>query len=151
MVDRLYHASALLLPDGRVMTAGSNPDRRINELRIELFRPPYLFMGERPKISRYPTRITYGQQYEIETPNADNITDIVLLRTTVTTHCVNTEQRYVGLEFVQKNHNMLLATVPSNRNIIPPGYYMLFIIKEGDIPSIARFVLVGQWAPPQDQ
>jgi hypothetical protein len=50
-VDRLYHSNAILLPDGRVMTAGSNPMRTMNELRIEIFHPPYLFKGERPQIN----------------------------------------------------------------------------------------------------
>ena len=141
-VDRLYHANALLLPDGRVMTAGSNPDRRINELRIELYDPPYLFRGERPKISKYPSEISYGRAFEIETPDANNIKEVVLLRPSVTTHCVNTEQRLVSLEFNQKNLSTLLANVPSNKNLLPPGYYMLFIIHHENIPSVAPFVLL---------
>jgi hypothetical protein len=142
-LDRLYHANALLLPDGRVMTAGSNPERRVNELRIELFCPPYLFRGERPKILRSPSNIFYGQEFEIETNDAKHIKAIVLMRPSVTTHCVDTEQRYVGLEFNHKHSNILSAKVPLNKNIAPPGYYMLFIIKEEDIPSIAPFVLLS--------
>jgi hypothetical protein len=142
-LDRLYHANALLLPDGRVMTAGSNPERRVNELRIELFCPPYLFRGERPKISSYPSNIFYGQEFEIETDNAKYIKAVALMHPSVTTHCVDTEQRYVGLEFNHKNSNILSAKVPLNKNIAPPGYYMLFIIKEEDIPSIAPFVLLS--------
>ena len=69
-VDRLYHSNALLLPDGRVMTAGSNPERGKNELRIEIFNPPYLFRGERPKINNVSAdNITYGSSFEIETNN----------------------------------------------------------------------------------
>ena len=101
-VDRLYHANALLLPDGRVMTAGSNPDRRMNELRIELFRPPYLFRGKRPMISKYPKRISYNQGFEIETNDANHIKAVALIRQSVTTHCVNTEQRYIELEHTQQ-------------------------------------------------
>jgi hypothetical protein len=142
-VDRLYHANALLLPDGRIMTAGSNPERRVNELRIELFCPPYLFRGDRPKILAYPRNIFYGQEFEIETNDAKDIKAIALMHPSVTTHCVDTEQRYVGLEFGHKNSNTLSAIVPLNRNIAPPGYYMLFIIKEQDIPSIAPFVLLS--------
>jgi hypothetical protein len=140
-LDRLYHANALLLPDGRVMTAGSNPERRINELRIELYRPPYLFRGSRPEISKSPNSITYGQEFEIQTnDNANHINAIALIRPSVTTHCVNTEQRYVGLEFHIKNSNILSAKTPLNRNILPPGYYMLFIVAKDDIPSIGHFV-----------
>ncbi len=47
-VPRLYHSVALLMPDGKVVTAGSNPQRKTEELRIEVFWPPYLFVGARP-------------------------------------------------------------------------------------------------------
>jgi hypothetical protein len=142
-VERLYHANALLLPDGRVMTAGSNPERRMNELRIELFCPPYLFRGSRPVISKYPSSISYGQEFEMQTNDANHIQAVALMRPSVTTHCVNTEQRYVGLEYNQKNSNTLLIKVPLNKNVIPPGYYMLFIISEDNTPSFAPFVLVN--------
>jgi hypothetical protein len=141
-VDRLYHAGALLLPDGRVMTAGSNPERRMNELRIEIFRPPYLFRGSRPVISKYPPNVSYGKEFEVETDDASHINAVALMHPSVTTHCVNTEQRYIGLEYKQKNSNTLLVNVPSNRNVIPPGYYMLFAISGDGVPSIAPFVLV---------
>jgi len=53
-VPRLYHSVALLLPDGRVATAGSNPDRGDDELRIEIYHPPYLVHGQRPFIEDAP-------------------------------------------------------------------------------------------------
>jgi len=140
MVDRLYHSNALLLPDGRVMTAGSNPQRTINELRIEIFRPPYLFKGERPVIRRYPESITYGKTFELESTQTRDIIEIAIIRSTVTTHCVNTEQRYVGLEFSSKDSNTLSVTVPPNKNLAPPGYYLLFILNKDGVPSIAPFV-----------
>jgi hypothetical protein len=108
-----------------------------------LFCPPYLFRGERPKISRSPSYIFYGQEFEIESNDAKYIKAVALMRPSVTTHCVDTEQRYVGLEFNNKNSNTLSVKVPLNKNIAPPGYYMLFIIKEEDIPSIAPFVLLS--------
>jgi hypothetical protein len=141
-VDRLYHSNALLLPDGRVMTAGSNPHRTINELRIEIFRPPYLFKGDRPIISKYPKKISYGETFELESPQSQDIIDIALIRSTVTTHCVNTEQRFVGLKFSLKDSNTLSVVLPSNKNVVPPGYYLLFIINNDGVPSIAPFVQV---------
>jgi hypothetical protein len=142
-LDRLYHANALLLPDGRVMAAGSNPKRGVNELCIELFCPPYLFRGDRPTISRHPGYISYGHEFEIETDAANEIQAVALMHPSVNTHCVDTEQRYLGLNFSNKNSNRLIANVPSNRNLAPPGYYMLFIIKENNIPSVASFVLLN--------
>ncbi len=139
-VDRLYHANALLLPDGRVMTAGSNPDRNSQELRIELFRPPYLFRGERPIIEKCDEETSYNKTIEIETLNSETIDKICLIRPTCTTHCVNPEQRYIGLEFERKNDTILQVSLPRNVNLAPPGYYMLFILNTKDVPSIAHFV-----------
>ena len=141
-VDRLYHSNALLLPDGRVMTAGSNPQRTLNELRIEIFRPPYLYKGDRPIIRKYPKNISYGKTFELECHQSQDIIDIALIRPTVTTHCVNTEQRYVGLKFSSKDSNTLTVTLPSNKNLVPPGYYLLFILNNEGVPSIAPFVQV---------
>lgn len=142
-VDRLYHSNALLLPDGRIMTAGSNPHRTVNELRIEIFRPPYLYRGHRPRITGFKERINYGEVLEIKSPDADNITSVALIHPSVTTHCVNTEQRFVGLEFSHENSSILAASMPSNRNVAPPGYYMLFILNKDDVPSVAPFIRVG--------
>lgn len=142
-VDRLYHANAILLPDGRVMAAGSNPMRKCEEKRIEIFSPPYLFRGERPTISNCPKWIDYGNTFEIETPDANDIMSVAFIRSSATTHCLNPEQRYVGLEFDKKNSNTLSVKVPTNRNVLPPGYYMLFIVNEKGIPCIASFVRVN--------
>ena len=141
-VDRLYHSNALLLPDGRVMTAGSNPDRTKNELRIEIFNPPYLFKGERPQINNVPGNITYGSNFEIETNQAEDILAVALIHPTVTTHCVNVDQRYIGLEFDKIDAKILKTSIPLNKNITPPGYYMLFIVNTKKVPSIAWFVCI---------
>jgi hypothetical protein len=138
-VDRLYHSNALLLPDGRIMVAGSNPRPGVNELRIEIFHPPYLFKGPRPRIELAPASATYGEAIEIEAPQADQIEEVALIRPSATTHCLNTDQRYVGLAFDMPRPGKLVANIPDNPNLIPPGYYMLFIVRAG-IPSEARFV-----------
>ena len=141
-VDRLYHSNAILLPDGCVMTAGSNPMRKCEEQRIEMFSPPYLFRGERPSISNCPKQLNYGQSFEIESQYAGDIKSVSLIRPSNTTHCLNPEQRYVGLEFEEKNSNKLFAKIPTNRNVLPPGYYMLFIVNKKDVPCIAPFVRI---------
>ncbi len=127
-VDRLYHAIALLLSDGRVMTAGSNPDREHQELRIEIFKPPYLFRGERPLIIKCNSETHYNTTIEIETPNSSIIKEICLIRPSNTTHCVNPEQRYIGLEFERKSDSILQDNISRNVNLAPPGYDMLFIL-----------------------
>jgi len=144
-VARLYHANAILLQDGRVMAVGSNPDRKCEEKRIEIFSPPYLFHGKRPAIQNCPKDVNYGSTFEIGSDDVDAIKSVCFIRPSSTTHCLNPEQRYVGLEF-EKKDSKLSIKVPTNRNVLPPGYYMLFILNHEDIPSVGKFVRVSKFS-----
>jgi hypothetical protein len=140
-VDRLYHSNALLLPDGRVATFGSNPATGMAELRIEIYDPPYLFKGSRPRIEAAPKEATRGGEIEIATPDALTIEAVVLIRPGVTTHCVNADQRYVGLEIIARQADRLRSRLPTQPGVAPSGYYLLFIVRAG-VPSEATFVQV---------
>ncbi|HLB90371.1 MAG TPA: LodA/GoxA family CTQ-dependent oxidase [Terriglobales bacterium] len=139
-VPRLYHSVALLLPDGRVITAGSNPHRRDDELRLELYHPPYLFKGARPFIETAPAEVRYGRTIEIHTPQANQIQWVQLIRPMATTHSCDTEQRLVDLKFKVSGFCKLRATLPREANLAPPGWYMLFIVDNRGVPSVARWV-----------
>jgi hypothetical protein len=140
-VDRLYHSAALLLPDGRVACFGNNPARGLEELRIEIYSPPYLFRGFRPTVTAAPATAAYSQEIEIETPEAADITAVVLIRPTAATHCVDPEQRHVTLEHRHAGVSRLAARIPANPNLLPPGYYMLFLLIR-DVPSVAKWIRV---------
>lgn len=139
-VPRLYHSVALLLPDGRVITAGSNPNRRDNELRLELFHPPYLFKGPRPIIESAPKSLAYGEVIEIHTPQAKNIKWVHLIKPMATTHSMDSEQRLVDLPFKNLGFCKIRASIPNEPNLAPPGWYMLFIVNQSGIPSIAKWI-----------
>jgi hypothetical protein len=141
-VDRLYHSNALLLPDGRVMTAGSNPKRRVDELRIETYRPPYLFRGPRPEVAAAPDAVSYGERFDVGTPDAADVDDVVLVRQSSTTHCLNTDQRLVGLRILDRDDDSVSVETPANPDVAPPGHYMLFLLREG-VPSRAPFLGIG--------
>ena len=53
--SRMYHATALLLPDGRVLSAGQDSGSLARY--GEIFSPPYLFRGARPTISSSPATV----------------------------------------------------------------------------------------------
>jgi plastocyanin len=140
-VPRLYHSIAVLLPDGRVITAGSNPHRRDDELRLELYHPPYLFRGPRPFIESAPTEVRYGDLIEIDTPQADDIQWAQLIRPMAVTHSCDTEQRLVDLPISRRRgFCQLSARIPKEPNLAPPGWYMLFITDRNKVPSRASWV-----------
>jgi Domain of unknown function (DUF1929) len=152
-VPRLYHSVALLLPDGRVVTAGGNPNKGSQaawlpadsqeEERIEIFSPPYLFQGgTRPSIDDAPAEIHYGQKVTVKTAQASQVKWVNLIRPGVTTHSFNVEQRLVDLPFVVGTGS-LSVTIPTEANIATPGHYMLFLTDNKGVPSTGRWTHLG--------
>ncbi len=146
-VPRLYHATALLLPDGRVMTAGTDatwqPDpHRHGELRVELFSPPYLFRGPRPSITSAPAEVGYGATFQIGTPDPAAVQSVALLRCGSCTHSFNSDQRYVGCTITARAAANVTVQAPPNGNVAPPGHYLLFVLNANRVPSVARFLRV---------
>ena len=139
--QRTYHSTAVLLLDGRVLSAGS--DYGDMETTYEIYSPPYLFQGARPTITSAPTSLTYGAQFTIGTPDYANIKYVALMRAGSTTHADDFDQRYVSLSFTNSGNNTLTATAPANANMAPPGYYTLVIVNKGGVPSVMQFVQVS--------
>ena len=137
-IQRTYHSTAVLIPDGRVVSAGSD-NGAPTQVTYEIYSPPYLFNGARPVISSSPTSITYGSQFSITTANAATIASVALVRPGATTHADDFDQRYVNLTFTVGN-GTLTATAPANGNLAPPGYYMLVIVNTSGVPSVMPFL-----------
>jgi len=145
-VPRMYHSTAVLLPDGRVLTAGGGGLNSIslegNHYDAEYYSPPYLFKGARPVVSSAPDTAAYGQTILVGTANAASIAKVTLVAPSSTTHEFNQHQRFVPLAFTQAPGG-LNVTVPSNPNVAPAGYYMLFIVNSAGVPSVARALRIG--------
>ena len=140
-VNRVYHSTSILLPDGRILHAGSGdggPDQR----NAELFSPPYLFKGLRPTITGAPTLVSYGSPFKVTTPDAANIAKVSLIRLGSTTHTADMNQRFQWLPFT-RNSGLLSISAPRSANRAPPGHYLLFILNGNGVPSVARIVKVG--------
>jgi hypothetical protein len=142
-VPRLYHSVALLLPDGRVITAGSNTKRGTDELRLEFYHPPYLFKGPRPVVASAPAQLSHGQSFELGVPGASDIKWAQLIRPMAITHSCDPGQRLVDLPFSRLDAGRLTVNVPHEPNIAPPGWYMLSVTTQHDIPSVAKWVHLG--------
>ena len=139
-VARLYHSVALLMPDGKVITSGSNPARKTEELRIEVFWPPYLFAGERPSCTPSETEIHYGGTLAAAVPDAGQIVSACLIRPGATTHSMDGEQRLVDLPHQVSGPDEVSLQLPSATTIAPPGWYMLFVLSTAGVPSEASWV-----------
>jgi hypothetical protein len=142
---RLYHSEALLLPDATVLVAGGNPSRGSYEAHLEIYSPAYLFNADgsiaaRPAITNVTSGpINYGSNFKIATPDANNISSVVLIRASAVTHSFDMDQRMVVLNF-SNGGSSLSATAPPNGNIAPPGYYLLFLLNKNGVPSVGSFV-----------
>ena len=145
---RMYHSTALLLPDATVLVAGSGrqngrsqPDPA-DQQNAEIFSPPYLFRGPRPTISSAPANISYANAFTVVTPNAAQIASLALVAPGAVTHAFNQNQRYVPLAFTA-GAGSLSVQAPANGNLAPPGPYMLFIVDSNGVPSVAAWTRIG--------
>lgn len=140
--ERTYHSVALLLPDGRVLSAGGDSSRL--SMEYEIFVPPYLeFAPTRPTISQSaPTAMQYGSyEYFFGTgaPFGQGIAKAVLMRPGSVTHSQDSNQRYEELAFTAQDSGITVKP-PANATLAPPGWYMMFVISSAGVPSLAHWV-----------
>jgi len=160
----MYHSSAVLLRDGRVLVGGSNPHHYYNftnakfptDLSLEAFSPYYLdvskdlrpFMVD-PSPKGRPTTVTYGGSLDLLCRIPDrSVVSVTMVAPSFTTHSFAQNQRQLFLQ-VQVSKAQLEAppgvrvpddayvasvTMPATPVLAPPGYYMLFVVN-GRIPS----------------
>jgi hypothetical protein len=159
-VVRLYHSVALLLPDGSVMTACGNPPPYGNrapwhppqaneELRIEIYRPPYLFRGPRPAITGLrgpnaqpgaPYEWGYGETVTVQSPQAGGLRWAQLIAPGSTTHAYDCHQRLVDLPITAQGGGQVQVRTPDTAGLAPPGWYMLTVVDQDRVPSEAHWV-----------
>ena len=146
---RLYHSVSLLLPDATVWIAGGNPTRGFFQSQMEIYQPAYLFTRDgqghiipatRPTIKTAPTNAIYGSTFVVNTPDANSISSISLIRAGADTHAFDMDQRMVGLSFTNQGNGTLRVNAPANGNLAPPGYYMMFLVNSSGVPSLAKWV-----------
>ncbi|KAJ3576024.1 hypothetical protein NP233_g715 [Leucocoprinus birnbaumii] len=163
-IARLYHSSAMLLPDASVLIAGSNPNIDVNtstvfptQYQAEILYPLYFSAGNRPAPTGMPSKLTYGgNPFDITIPSssysgssndAANNTMITLIRGGFTTHAMNMGQRAMQLRntyTVQSDGTIVLhvAQPPPNPYIFQPGPAFLYVVING-IPSNGTYVILG--------
>ncbi|KAG8388525.1 hypothetical protein BUALT_Bualt02G0134600 [Buddleja alternifolia] len=163
-IARMYHSSALLLPNGRVLVAGSNPNEKYTfknvahptELRLQAFIPGYMstkFDDRRPhNVTIYSGRndegVGYGEDFGVNfvLENINRGSEVVFsaYATPFNTHSMSMNQRMVILKckkMVKSKDGWVRALLeaPPSPRVAPSGYYMLSVVNDG-IPSISQWV-----------
>jgi hypothetical protein len=144
--DRLYHSSAALLPDGRVVSGGGWAKT------VQLYSPPYLFRQDgspavRPRVTAAPVRVGYGESFFVATPDAERVERATWIGLSSTTHAINASQRALRLAVEPAlgpdSPAGVRLTAPARPALAPPGHYLLFLLDRDGVPSVGRIVRIG--------
>ena len=143
---RLYHSTALLLPDASVLVAGGGAPGPLANRNAEIYLPPYLFnaagdLAPRPRIMAGPDRLQYGQDFLIDVDSA-RVSKVTLVKVGAVTHGFNMDQRFLEMSFNSAN-GLVFSRAPMRATDAPPGYYLLFVIDVHGVPSVAKIVQIG--------
>ena len=143
---RLYHSTAVLLPDATVLVLGGGAPGPQKNLNVELYFPPYLFtsggnLAPRLTLNAAPSAINIGGTFPI-TVSGGSAKRVVMVKAASVTHSFNSEQRFVELAF-SGTTGQLSVQAPTRAADAPPGFYLLFALDANGVPSVARIVRVN--------
>jgi hypothetical protein len=151
---RLYHSISLLLPDGRVLTAGGGAPGPVTNLNGEIYEPPYLFRSDgsgalapRPTIQSAPLQMAWGTAFSVQMQSAAAVSKVALVKTGSATHSFDFDQRYLVPAFTQSGSTVTVQA-PANAALAPPGNYLLFVFDAAGVPSVARILRLGAASDP---
>ncbi len=137
---RLYHSTAILLPDASVLLAGGGPPGPVVNQNADIFYPPYLFNANGQRATRPEIlgmgELAYRSRFNVSLDSSNRISKVALVRAGSVTHSFDMGQRYMELDFNQVG-SVLDVAAPVRRNHAPPGLYMVFVFDQNGVPSVA--------------
>jgi len=163
-IARLYHSVALMLLDGTVMVAGSNPVEQpvlkpvpnktpsedyVTEFRVEKYIPPYLSGSN---ANKRPTNVALvSKSWNLATNYGITFNSLAAAKTMkvmmyqggFVTHSVHMNQRMVWLDCTGFKAGSTTQSVtcksPPNHNVAPPQPYVIYVLVDG-VPAIGQFI-----------
>ncbi|KAL9043525.1 MAG: hypothetical protein Q9214_003292 [Letrouitia sp. 1 TL-2023] len=162
---RLYHSVALLLLDGTLMIAGSNPVEQplltpvpgqtpsedfVTEFRVTSYTPPYLSGAN---ANKRPTGVTLSSKtltangstftVKFSAPAGNKAAKVALYHGGFVTHSLHMNHRMIFLDTTGyqagATSQTLTVKMPPNKNIAQPGPYVVYVTVDG-VPAIGQFV-----------
>jgi galactose oxidase len=112
----------------------------------QIFTPPYLLnsngtLRPRPAIATAPATASAGDTVTVNTDRV--VTGFALIRLGAVTHTVNNDQRRIPLAPTVVTDTSYTVTIPADRGVVLPGYYMLFALDSAGVPSVAKMMRIG--------
>ncbi len=146
--NRAYHSTAVLLPDGRAISAGSEDwFATAGRDTAEIYEPPYLFHGSRPEIKSAPASVNWADEFGIKSWGSQ-ISRATLVAPAAETHGSDMNQRFIELAITETHADSgVNVEAPANALLAQPGYYMLFLLDQNGAPSVARWIRLDSSAP----
>jgi len=151
---RLYHSTAVLLPDARVVVMGGGEGGSCDGQPFashpewEFYSPPYLFAGPRPTLYWAPPQVTYGQEFQFwMNQDSATVAQVTLVRLPSVTHNFDQNQRFARLPITWREgggRGGVRVQMPPRWEQLPPGYYMMFVLNTQGVPSEAHMLQVIQ-------
>lgn len=147
-IPRNYHSLGILLQDGRVLAAGGGlcGGCTANHQDGQIFSPPYLFNADgsnanRPQINQAPESTLAAASIEVQTNST--VYDFTMIRLSGVTHSINTDQRFLDVEFQALGNNRYQLQMYENPNVLIPGNYWIFALNASGVPSLGQLINVG--------
>ncbi|WP_413719321.1 lectin-like domain-containing protein [Silicimonas sp. MF1-12-2] len=147
---RLYHSTAILLPDGSVLSLGGGAPGPFTQLNGEFYYPEMLFesgAGARADaidILEAPRTIEQRASFQLTVDDPTSVTRVTMVKSGTVTHTLNMETRFIEANFSVDNASGIVTVDPgSNSNILTPGAWMVFVLDENGVPSEAATIMVG--------
>ena len=165
-IARLYHSVALLLLDGTLMVAGSNPVQQpvltpvpnqtpsedyVTEFRVEIYTPPYLEGNPaRPTdiVLSSLALIADGSTFTVvfSAPAGNTKCKVVLYHGGFVTHSLHMGHRMLFLDtkgyVAGGGQQKLTVTMPPSGNVAQPGPWVVYVTC-GGVPGVGQFVMVS--------